>query len=306
MRAGATHTASRPAIADRSEVFFELIKPRITLMVLLTVAVGYFCASPDAAPATGLFHVLLGTALSCAGSGVLNQYFERDVDLVMARTRFRPLPARRISNGSAAILGSALSLGGVLYLAVEVGLLAAALNALTVLSYLFVYTPMKRVHPLSTLAGAVPGALPPVIGWAAASGSIEAGAVVLFAILFLWQVPHFLAIGWMYREDYEQAGFPMLVVLDREGETTARLMLLYAVTLIPVSLMLVSTGAAGHLYFWSALAVGGLYVRASWTAGAQRTRESARSLLLSSVVYLPVLFGALFLEHAWHYLRSSM
>ncbi len=291
-------------MADRSEIFFELIKPRITLMVLLTVAVGYYSATPETGSIPGLLHVLLGTALSCSGSGVLNQVFERDTDLFMDRTRFRPLPAQRISTSFAIALGAILSLGGVIYLAAQVNALSAFLNALTVLSYLFLYTPMKRVHPLSTLAGAVPGALPPVIGWAAASGEIGAGAVVLFAILFLWQVPHFLAIGSMYRDDYAKAGFPMLVVIDESGDSTARLMLLYAVTLVPVSLALVTTGAAGHFYYWAALAAGLLYVWAAWRAGAERDRASARRLLLASVVYLPALFGALFVEHAWSYVRG--
>jgi protoheme IX farnesyltransferase len=304
MRASASPTASRPAMADRSEIFFELIKPRITMMVLLTVAVSYYSAAPEAGSISGLLHVLLGTALSCSGSGVLNQVLERDTDLFMDRTRFRPLPAQRISTSFAILLGTVLSIGGVLYLAAEVNGLSALLNALTVASYIFFYTPMKRVHPLSTLAGAVPGALPPVIGWAAASGDIGAGAVVLFAILFLWQVPHFLAIGRMYREDYARAGFPMLVVIDESGDSTSRLMLLYAVTLIPVSLALVTTGAAGHFYYWSALAAGFLYVWAAWRAGLERDHASARRLLLASVVYLPALFGALFVEHAWRYVQG--
>ena len=304
MSAVSTRTIGRPAMADRSEVFLELIKPRITMMVLLTVAIGYFSAVPAAVSTLGVLHVLIGTALSCSGSGVLNQYLERDVDLFMDRTRFRPLPAGRISTTMAAFVGVLLSLGGVFYLSATVGPLAAALNALTLLSYLFLYTPMKRVHPLSTLAGAVPGALPPVIGWAAASGEIGAGAIVLFAILFLWQVPHFLAIGWMYRDDYAKAGFPMLVVIDRSGDTTARLMLVYAVVLVPVSLLLVPATAAGHLYFWTALAAGALYVHAAWRAGIERTRESARRVLLSSVVYLPVLFLALFVEHAWRWFHG--
>jgi heme o synthase len=304
VRAEVTRTTSRPAMADRSEIFFELIKPRITMMVLLTVAVGYFCATTGTASIATLLHVLVGTALSCSGSGVLNQVIERDTDRYMDRTRFRPLPSRRISTAFAILLGAVLSIGGVIYLGAAVNGLSALLNALTVASYLLFYTPMKRVHPLSTLLGAVPGALPPVIGWAAASGEIGAGAVVLFAILFLWQVPHFLAIGWMYREDYAKAGFPMLVVIDEAGDATARLMLLYAVTLMPVSLLLVATGAAGHAYFWSALAVGLLYSWAAWRAGIERTREAARRLLLCSVVYLPVLFGALFVEHAWAHVRS--
>lgn len=304
MRGATMGQASRPAMAERSEVFLELIKPRITVMVLLTVAVGYFCAIPGAASSAGVLHVLLGTALSCSGSGAMNQWLERDVDLFMDRTRFRPLPAQRISSASAALIGALLCLAGVFYLAVTVNLLSAALNAATVLSYLFLYTPMKRVHPLSTLAGAIPGALPPVIGWAAANGEIGAGAVVLFAILFLWQVPHFLAIGWMYRDDYAKAGFPMLVVIDRDGDATARLMLLYAITLIPVSWMLVPAGAGGHVYFWCAAAAGAHYARASWKAGVERTRESSRALLIASVFYLPALFGALFLEHIYPHLKA--
>lgn len=297
-------TASGRARTERSEVFLELIKPRITMMVLLTVAVGYFSATPAAASALGLLHVLIGTAMSCSGSGALNQYLERDVDIFMDRTRFRPLPAGRISSGMAALIGALLSLGGVFYLAATVGALAAAVDALTLLTYLLMYTPMKRVHPLSTLAGAVPGALPPVIGWTAASGEIGAGAVVLFAILFLWQVPHFLAIGWMYRDDYAKAGFPMLVVIDRNGDATARLMLVYAVTLMPVSLMLVGSASAGHLYFWSAVAAGSVYVVAAWRAGQERSRESARRLLLASVIYLPVLIGTLFIEQVWRWVQG--
>jgi len=290
--------ASRSAAIDRSQVYLELTKPRITLMVLLTVAVGFFAAHASAAPAL-LLHVLIGTALSCSGSGALNQYLERQVDETMDRTRFRPLPARRISATSAMALGAALSIGGVLYLAITVHLLSALLNALTVITYLFVYTPMKRRTPLSTLAGAVPGALPPVIGWTAATGDIGAGAAVLFGILFLWQIPHFLAIGWMYREDYARGGFPMLVVVDEGGDATARQMVVYALALIPVSLLLPATGAAGSLFFWCALGSGLFYLAASVAAARARTVVAARRLLLCSVVYQPALFVALFLDRIW-------
>jgi protoheme IX farnesyltransferase len=299
------HAPSGPATVDRSQVYMELTKPRITFMVLLTVAVGYFCATPYEGSFLGVLHVLVGTALSCSGSGALNQYLERDVDLFMDRTRFRPLPAQQISASGAALLGAALSIGGVAYLALFVNGISAALNALTVLSYLFLYTPMKRVTPLSTLAGAVPGALPPVIGWTAASGEIGAGAVVLFAILFLWQVPHFLAIGCMYREDYAKAGFPMLVVVDREGDTTARQMVLYALTLLPTSLLLSTAGIGGHLYYWCAVALGLAYAVTAWRAAVERSRVSARRLLLCSVFYLPLLFGVLFIERLLLSLRAA-
>lgn len=304
MSAATAKPSDRRTVAStRSDIFLELIKPRITFMVLLTVAIGYFCAAPAEANVATLLHVLLGTALSCSGCGALNQYFERDVDGFMDRTRFRPLPAQRISNFTAATLGGVLSVTGVLYLAAAVNTVAAFVNALTVLSYLFLYTPLKRVHPLSTLAGAVPGALPPVIGWAAATGQIGSGAIILFAILFLWQVPHFLAIGWMYREDYARAGFPMLVVIDREGDSTARLMLVYALALLPVSLLLVAAGAAGRFYFWSAVVAGTFYAWHAYRTGVERTLKSARRLLLASVVYLPLLFLALFVDHMWKHLR---
>ncbi|HYB97588.1 MAG TPA: heme o synthase [Candidatus Limnocylindrales bacterium] len=290
--------ASRSAAVDRSQVYLELTKPRITLMVLLTVAVGFFAAHAANAPLM-LVHVLIGTALSCSGSGALNQYLERETDESMDRTRFRPLPARRVSATAAMALGAALSIGGVVYLAVTVNLLSAVLNAVTVATYLFVYTPMKRLTPLSTLAGAVPGALPPVIGWTAATGEIGAGAAVLFAILFLWQIPHFLAIGWMYRDDYARGGFPMLVVVDGSGDATARQMVVYSLALIPVSLLLTAAGAAGSFYFWCALAAGLFYFRASLVAARERTATAARRLLLCSVIYQPALFAALFVERAW-------
>lgn len=193
-------------------------------------------------------------------------------------------------------LGAALAASGVLYLAATVNLLAATLNAVTVVAYLFVYTPMKRVTHLSTLTGAVPGALPPVIGWAAASGSLGIGAAVLFAILFLWQIPHFLAIGWMYREDYARGGLPMLAVIESNGDVSARQMIVYSLALLPVSLFLTAAGVSGSLYFWCAVIAGLGYFAASVAAARTRTFAGARRLLLTSVLYLPVLFGALFVE----------
>jgi len=282
---------SQSSVVDRSQVYLELTKPRITMMVLLTVAVGFFCACPATGSTLPLIHVLIGTALACSGSGALNQYLEREVDGQMDRTRFRPLPSRRISSRTVMALGAALAASGVLYLALTVNLVAAALNALTVLTYLFVYTPLKRVSPLSTLAGAIPGALPPVIGWAAAGNDLGVGAAVLFAILFLWQVPHFLAIGWMYREDYSRGGLPMLAVLDNGGYVTARQAMVYSLALIPVSLLLTAAGIGGHVYFWCATAAGAGYFTASVAAARARTIASARRLLLASVFYLPVLFA---------------
>ena len=281
---------------ERTSVYVELTKPRITLMVLLTVAVGFLLAPGGSASPWPFVHLLLGAGLSCSGSGALNQYLERDHDGAMDRTRFRPLPSHRISPLAVLALGTAMSGGGIVYLAATTNALTAFVDALTIASYLFVYTPLKRISPLSTPAGAVPGALPPVMGWVAASGTIESGALVLFGILFLWQIPHFLAIGRMYQRDYESGGFPMLVVIDRTGSITGRQMVLYSAALIPTSMALTPIGLTGPLYFWSALAAGIAYLAASMYAARDRGRASARRLLLVSVLYLPLLFAAMLVD----------
>jgi len=286
---------ARALAQDRTSVYVELTKPRITLMVLLTVALGFALAPMTTVP-LALLHVLIGAGLSCSGAGALNQYIERDRDAVMARTRFRPLPSRRVSPTTSLVLGCILAAGGVSYLLATTNALTAALDALTLITYLFVYTPLKRVSSLCTPAGAIPGALPPVMGWAAASGHVDAGAWVLFGILFFWQIPHFLAIGRMYREDYAQGGFPMLVVVDEEGDIVNRQMVLYAAALLPFSLALTELGLAGPLYFWCALMAGCGYLAASLLAASRNDRRSARNLLLASVLYLPVLFSAMFID----------
>jgi len=285
----------RAVAQDRSRIYVELTKPRITAMVLLTVAIGYAMA-PVHASGEALLHVLIGAFLSCSGAGALNQYIERDSDAVMARTRFRPLPARRVSPFAVFALGSLMSAGGVLYLLATTNAATALLDALTLVSYLFIYTPLKRISPLSTLAGAVPGALPPMMGWAAATGRVGAGAWALFAILFLWQIPHFLAIGRMYRDDYASGGFPMLVVIDPDGRMAGRQMVLYSLALLPVAGIPTMLGLAGPVYFWTAGIAGIAYLAASTVAARRADVRSARTLLLVSVVYLPVLFAAMFLD----------
>jgi len=289
----------RSSVQERANVYVELTKPRITAMVLLTVAIGFALAPGTGAPAWSLLHVLIGAGLSCSGAGALNQLMERNLDSAMARTRFRPLPTRKVSPAAAMALGSALALGGVGYLLVTTNALTASLNAVTLASYLFIYTPMKRSTSLSALVGAVPGALPPVMGWAAADNRIGLGAVALFVVLFLWQIPHFLAIGRMYRDDYESGGFPMLVVVDRSGQITGRQMVLYAAALLPASLSLCPLGLAGEAYFWTALTAGLAYLGVSLWAAVQNDTASARRLLLTSVLYLPVLFGGLLLDRVF-------
>jgi protoheme IX farnesyltransferase len=288
--------AVRALVQDRSLVYVELTKPRITAMVLLTVCVGYAIAPHTATPPMALLHVLVGAALSCSGAGALNQLIERETDSVMSRTRFRPLPSRRMAPWQALAIGVTLALGGVAYLLATTNGLTAAVDAATLVGYLLFYTPLKRVTPHSTLVGAIPGALPPVMGWTAATNEIGAGAAVLFAILFLWQIPHFLAIGRMYREDYARGGFPMLVVVDAAHEIVGHQMVVYALVLLPVSLLLVPLGLAGGFYYLCALVAGVAYVAAAVNAARDSGARAARTLLIASVLHLPVLLGSLLLE----------
>jgi len=287
----------RLSVQQRSALYVELTKPRITAMVLLTVAIGFWLApAAHGSSVAVLLHALLGAGLACSGAGALNQLIERETDGEMDRTRFRPLPTQKVAPATVLGLGVVLSVGGVSYLAALTNPLTAATCAATLVSYLFLYTPMKRRSPLSTLVGAIPGALPPVMGWTAHHGSLDAGALILFSVLFLWQIPHFLAIGRMYREDYASGGFPMLVVVDRDGRTTGRQMVVYALTLIPCSLATSLIGLTGAVYFWVALIAGIAYATASWHAAVKGDVASARRLLLTSVLYLPALFAAMFID----------
>lgn len=288
---------TRLRVQQRSALYIELTKPRITAMVLLTVAIGFWLApAAGGSSAAVLLHAMIGAGFACSGAGALNQLIERKTDGAMDRTRFRPLPTQKVSPAAVLGLGILLSVGGVSYLAVTTNALTAAACAATLVSYLFLYTPMKRTSPLSTLVGAIPGALPPVMGWTARQGSLDAGALILFAILFLWQIPHFLAIGRMYKADYASGGFPMLVVIDRDGATTGRQMVVYALALIPCSLATSFIGLTGAVYFWVALLAGIAYTAASWRAAVVGDIASARQLLLTSVLYLPALFAAMFVD----------
>ncbi len=279
---------------ERSAVYLELTKPRITAMVMLTVVAGFFLAAPTASPnPLALLHVLLGTLLSCSGAGALNQYLERDTDSAMNRTQFRPLPQHKVTPAAVLAVGSALSISGVAYMALQVNLLTAAIDALTLVSYLFVYTPMKRLSPFSTLVGAVPGALPPLMGWTAATADLGAGGLALFAILFFWQIPHFLAIGTIYQDDYESAGFPLLA---SNTAARGRQMSLYAAALVPVSMWPAMLGLAGPFYFWSAAALGLGFLAFCLIAKTKASTASARRVLFASVTYLPLLFAAMFLD----------
>jgi protoheme IX farnesyltransferase len=274
---------------DRAAAWLELAKPRITAMVVFTALVGFVTGSPAPLLPGLLAAALVGTALVAAGASVLNQVMERGTDARMLRTRSRPLPSGRVSPGEARIFGAVLTATGLALLFTSCGALAAGVALATWSLYLFAYTPLKRRTPLATIVGAVPGALPPVIGWTAAGGRVEAGAVSLFAILFLWQVPHFLAIAWLFRDDYERAGLPMLPVLDREGSFAGRQAAIHSLALLPVSLSPAAAGIAGPAYLAGALLLGIALLLFALRLARTRDLRAARGLFLASLVYLPAL-----------------
>jgi|CXWL01.1.fsa_nt_gi protoheme IX farnesyltransferase len=289
-------TAVATAAPSRAQDLVQLTKPSITLMVTLTAAVGFVAGSPEHVDYLTFLHATVGTGLLAAGASALNQVIERDTDGLMRRTAARPLPAGRLAVEPALRFGALMGLAGLVYLVFAVNLLTALLGAVTLASYVWVYTPLKKMSGISTLVGAVPGALPPVMGWAAARNAVDAPAVVLFAILFLWQLPHFLAIAWLYRADYERGGFPMLSTRDPDGMRTGRQMILYCAALLPVSLLPAVLGGAGGIYLATAVA-GGLAFLASCLAFVRTVgARSARRVLLVSVAYLPVLLLALVLD----------
>ena len=266
--------------------FLELTKPRITTLVVLTALVGFVMGSSGTPAALPLLFALAGTGLVAAGASTLNMVLERDTDARMHRTRSRPLAAGRMRAPEAVAFGLGLTALGLFSLFTLSGPLPAAVAFATWFSYLFCYTPLKRRTSLSTLVGAVPGALPPVIGWAAARGAIDGGAFVLFAILYLWQVPHFLAIAWIYREDYARGGLPMLPVVDAPGRLTGRQAVAHAFALLLVSLLPTGVGMAGRLYLAGALVLGIAFLGFSLRLALLRTIPAARALFLASIVYL--------------------
>jgi len=281
--------------------YAELTKARITTLIVLTAWCGYFFGAHRMGSSSwslGLFHALLGVSLVSSGTAALNEVLEAGVDGRMRRTALRPLPAGRMSRAHAAMMGLALTLGGSAYLAIYANLLTGLLAFLTALVYLAAYTPLKKVSPLCTFVGAFPGAMPVVLGWTAVRGKLEAETLILFAIMFVWQFPHFLAIAWLYREDYAQGGIRMLPVVDSDGQSTVWRILAYSGALIPVSVLPVAMGMAGRVYLVGAVligaalfrvAVGMAYPRLPATAAA--SKPSARRLLQATIIYLPALFG---------------
>ncbi|MEZ5355909.1 MAG: heme o synthase [Bryobacteraceae bacterium] len=278
--------------------YAELTKPRITWLILMSTAIGFYFGSGPGWSLITLLHTLLGTGLIASGTAALNQWYESDADARMNRTRNRPIPSGRLTRNRALVFAILLSIAGFAELALAVNPLTGWLGLFTLFTYLFVYTPLKQRSPHSTTVGAIPGAMPPLIGFAAAAGHLTAGAWALYAILFVWQFPHFYAIAWMYREDYGRAGIRMLPVVEPEGESTARRILFFLVLLIPVSLVPSLLGMTGSLYLAGAAAMGLYFLASGFQVMKDRSLLRARGVLLASVIYLPVLYGLMLIDRS--------
>lgn len=281
---------ARLTLRERMAAYVELTKPRITFLIVLTAAAGFALASPAGVDFVALLSAMFGIGLLSSGIATLNQYLERDLDARMKRTAERPLPSGKLLPAQALWFGVTLTVGAEVYLYFLVNPLTALLGLTVIAGYLFAYTPLKTRTSLSTLVGAFPGAVPPLIGWSAATGTLSVEAWVMFAILFLWQFPHFLAIAWMYKEDYGRAGILMLPVVEPTGRVTAQQIVAYTLMLLPVSLLPTVLGLTGKTYLVGAIVLGLLFLYCSVRAAFSRSKQQARRLLLASVVYLPLLF----------------
>jgi protoheme IX farnesyltransferase len=289
----ATALPVREARASAAAAYLELTKPRLNFLVVATSAAGYYLGSTGAIAIVSMAEAVAGTALVAGGAAALNQLYERDTDALMRRTRTRPLPAGRVTPQDARVFGLALSAAGLVLLAARANWLSAGLALATLLTYLVIYTPMKRRTPLSTIVGAVPGALPALIGWTASHGAIDRSGAALFAIVFCWQLPHFMAIAWLYREDYAKAGFPMLPVIDPDGKRAGKQAVYWALLMVLASLEPNFSGLTGNAYLAVALVFGvGLFWLAVRFASA-RNESTARALFYGSITYLPLLWIAM-------------
>lgn len=287
------------SLRERVAAYSELTKPRITFLIVLTAAAGFALATKGRIDYLRMVSAMIGIGLLSSGIATLNQYMERDLDALMRRTADRPLPSGKVSPWEALVFGTGLTVLAELYLAVLINPLTALLGLTVIAGYLFAYTPLKTKTSLSTLVGAFPGAVPPLIGWTAARGELSIEAWVLFAILFLWQFPHFLAIAWMYREDYARAGILMLPVVEPDGKITGQQIVIYTLMLLPVSLLPTVLGVSGKAYFVGAIMLGLVFLYSSVRAAFSQSRQEARRLLLASVIYLPILFILMVVNSKW-------
>ena len=277
-------------------IYADLIKARLTLLVLLTTLVGFYVGWQGAMNYALMFHALLGTALVASGAAALNQLLEREYDARMRRTASRPLPSGRLQPVTVMLFGGVCSLAGLIYLALLANPLTSVLGAISLVSYLFIYTPLKRMTWLNTAVGAIPGALPPLMGWAAARGELSGGGWALFAILAFWQMPHFFAIAWIYRDEYAKAGFKMLPAVDPDGSRTAQQSVSHTLGLLPVSLCPFLFHLAGPIYLTGAILLGLAYLVCAIQFARSLDLPSARRLFFASIIYLPLLLIALVLD----------
>ena len=288
-----------PVTHSRIADFVTLTKPRLNSLVVVTAGLGYYLGAGGQIEASMLFHTVVGAALVAGGAAAFNQVAERDLDELMVRTRQRPLPVGRLLPTEARLFAFVLSAIGIFQLAYVTSWIAAFVAFITLVSYVAIYTPLKRRTPWATLVGAVPGALPPVIGWAAATGSVTIEAWVLFGIVFLWQLPHFHALAWLYRDDFRGAGLPLLAVLDLSGRRTSTHALIYTIALLPMSLVAALVGLGGTMYVAGASVLGISFIAVAASFFAQHSTGRARILFRTSLIYLPLLWGLLVAEHAF-------
>lgn len=285
------------SLKEKASAYFELTKPRIAFMLVLTAAAGFYLGLKGNFQLVPFLNSMLGITLLAFGVSTLNQYIERRTDTLMERTATRPLPAAKVSPMEALIFGVLLCLVAEIYLAVLVNPLTAGLGLTVIVGYVFLYTPLKRVTSASTAIGAIPGAMPPLMGWTSAADEISLPALVLFAMLFLWQFPHFLAIAWLYRDQYAKAGIKMLPVIEPEGKMTARQIVIFALMLLPISLAPFFVVLAGWTYLVGASLLGLWFLYESVNTARAKTNKSARRLLLVSVIYLPLIYGLMVVNH---------
>ncbi len=292
-----SHQESEPdTVRSLISDYLELAKARLGALVVLTACVGYVLGARGEISLRGLAAAVVGTALSAFGANILNQWREAERDSLMLRTRERPLPAGRISARVAAFLGLITAAAGLVILAFGTNWLTTLLSLFVILLYVLVYTPLKVKTPLNTVIGAICGAVPPMMGWTAATGRLDAGAWILGGSLFAWQLPHFLALAWLYREDYARGGFRMLPAIDREGRLTARLAFLYAAALLPITAALSAFGVTGGAFLVTSQAIGVAFLALGWIFLRTRNRPAARRLFLASILYLPVLLGLMVVD----------
>jgi heme o synthase len=289
MKSGADAVAL-PAARSRANDFVALAKPRLNVLVVISSLAGYVMGDGDISNAARVILTLAGTGLVAGGASAFNQVIERGPDALMRRTRLRPVPDGRLQPGESLLFATLSSALGLVILGAGVNLLSAGVALATLLTYVLVYTPLKRRTSFATVMGAIPGALPPVIGWAAARGALTQGAWVLFAIVFLWQLPHFLAIAWIYRDDYARAGFPMLPVIEPDGRSTARQATFYCAALLPVSMAPTLLGLTSTTYFVAAFLLGLVFLALTLKFARTRAVPDARRLFFGSIIYLPILW----------------